>query len=142
MIKVAVDQIPSVRTDVQTMRENFDATMFDKKPVYNLSLEPDEANKIQNYLLGVHGRSASFSHNTVRMIYLSAVVQTTLGLGDLVPMKSFARGMVTVQAIFGIVLAGLLLMRALERARLRPTSPGNPTACDRSRAGEHVQPDN
>ncbi len=52
MIQVSVDQIPSVRADVQAIRANFYETMFHNEPVYNLSLESDEANKMENYLLG------------------------------------------------------------------------------------------
>jgi|HubBroStandDraft_6_1064221.scaffolds.fasta_scaffold2465799_1 hypothetical protein len=64
------------------------------------------------YVLGVQGRTASFSNNLVRMMYLSAVVQTTLGFGDLVPMTTAARIVVAIQAIFGIAIAGFFLNAA------------------------------
>jgi Ion channel len=46
------------------------------------------------------------------MIYLSAVVQTTLSFGDLVPMTTAARIVVAIQAIFGIAIAGFFLNAA------------------------------
>ncbi|MGC2200258.1 MAG: potassium channel family protein, partial [Stellaceae bacterium] len=137
MIQVSVDQIPSVRADVQAIRANFYETMFHNEPVYNLSLEPDEANKMENYLLGFHGRSASFSYNIVRMVYLSAVVQTTLGLGDLIPMTTIARGMVTFQAIFGIVFAGLFINASTRRsASTKTTQADQRQACRRRMSSE------
>ncbi|MFL6237211.1 MAG: potassium channel family protein [Thermoanaerobaculia bacterium] len=44
-----------------------------------------------------------------RYIYFSTVVITTLGLGDIVPMTDRARLLVALEAILGIVLAGLFL---------------------------------
>ncbi|TBZ35965.1 two pore domain potassium channel family protein [Rhizobium leguminosarum bv. viciae] len=43
------------------------------------------------------------------MTYVSAVVITTLGLGDIVPISPMARTLVAAEAVIGILLAGLFL---------------------------------
>jgi hypothetical protein len=53
-----------------------------------------------------------------RMAYFSAVVQTTLGFGDIAPVETFTRILVGTQAVLGVVVVGLFL-NAL--ARRRPT---------------------
>jgi len=110
-VQVTVDQAPyrTARPDVRQIGENFFSAMFNRDGGDLLALTPDEALTIKSYVLGVQGRTASFSNNLVRMMYLSAVVQTTLGLGDLIPMTTAARIAVAIQAIFGIVFAGLFL---------------------------------
>jgi hypothetical protein len=45
----------------------------------------------------------------IRFFYLSVVVTTTLGFGDIVPITDLARLLVALQAILGIVLVGLFL---------------------------------
>lgn len=47
--------------------------------------------------------------NFPRMLYFSAVTATTLGYGDIVPVKDNARNLVTTQAIVGLVLLGVFL---------------------------------
>jgi voltage-gated potassium channel Kch len=44
-----------------------------------------------------------------RMLYFSAVTITTLGYGDIVPVTSTARGIVTIEIILGPLLFGLFL---------------------------------
>jgi ion channel len=56
-------------------------------------------------LAGFNGYATSYGDS----LYLSAVVITTLGLGDIVPMNGWARFWVGVEAICGIVLAGLFI---------------------------------
>jgi hypothetical protein len=113
-VQIKVDQTPygTERSDVLQTGENFYDAMFKRTGGDVLALTPDEAATIRKYLLGVQGRTDSFSNNVVRMMYLSAVVQTTLGLGDLIPMTTAARIAVALQAIFGIVFAGLFLNAA------------------------------
>src|SRR5689334_25270235 len=45
----------------------------------------------------------------VRMLYFSAVTISTLGYGDIVPVSTRARVMVTLEVIWGPVLLGLFL---------------------------------
>ena len=45
----------------------------------------------------------------IRMLYCSAVTQTTLGYGDVVPISDRTRFAVGLQSVLGIVMIGLLL---------------------------------
>lgn len=125
MVRVAVDQMPLEFGTVQSIRDTFFEIMFDKKIEYDLPLEPDEANAVEAYLFGVQGRTTSFSNNPLRMLYFSSVVQTTLGFGDLIPMTLFARSIVTLQAILGIVFAGLFINASTQRGTPTIEYPSN-----------------
>ena len=74
-----------------------------------LELKADEEEKVANFFLGVNGDPASFSRQYFRITYVSAVVITTLGLGDIVPISPTARTLVAAEAVIGILLAGLFL---------------------------------
>jgi hypothetical protein len=56
-----------------------------------------------------------------RMLYLSVVIMTTLGLGDIIPMTTPARLTVGFQAILGIVLMGYYLASLSEKQNLART---------------------
>jgi hypothetical protein len=62
------------------------------------------------------GNPISVSKAFFRMLYFSAIVLTTVGFGDIVPMTLLARSFVAIQAIFGIMLAGLFLNAIAHRA--------------------------
>jgi Ion channel len=64
---------------------------------------------IIDYLDGVQGDPFAISGLFPRMIYLSAVVITTLGLGDIVPITPLSRFLVAAEAVLGITFAGLFL---------------------------------
>jgi Ion channel len=118
-LRLEVEQTPyrDARSDVRETGQRFFDTMFDGKKEYSLPLTSDEAYRIKRYLLGAQGRTDSFSYNILRMMYLSVVVQTTLGLGDLLPMTPGARATVGGQAIFGIIIAGFFLNAVAKRSR-------------------------
>ncbi|MGZ5445146.1 MAG: potassium channel family protein [Thermoanaerobaculia bacterium] len=44
-----------------------------------------------------------------RFVYFSVVTLTTLGYGDIVPISDRARGLVSLQSVFGVVVIGLFL---------------------------------
>ncbi|MGJ0393371.1 MAG: ion channel [Methylocystis sp.] len=48
--------------------------------------------------------------------FISPSVETTLGLGEIVPTTAVARVLVASQAISGVILAGLFLNAAVYRA--------------------------
>ena len=56
-----------------------------------------------------NGDPRSAPGNEIRMLYFSASTITTLGLGDITPLTTQARILVTVEAILGLVLIGLFL---------------------------------
>lgn len=54
-----------------------------------------------------------------RLLYFSAVTQTTLGFGDIVPISSKTRSIVGIQSVLGIVLIGLFLNSLAQLASRR-----------------------
>jgi hypothetical protein len=88
-----------------------------------LALDAVQNDRLERYLLGFRGDASAFSGHVARMMYLSAVVITTLGLGDILPMTTRARFLVAAEAISGIVLAGLFLNAIAYRASERRSSP-------------------
>jgi ion channel len=89
-------------------------------PVLRVDLETNGA--ILRYLSGVKGDPSGISGQFGRMLYFSAVVMTTLGLGDIVPMTARSRGLVAAEAIFGITFAGLFI-NALAYQASMPRKP-------------------
>ena len=71
------------------------------------------SNKIESCLQKISSASKGFpssiSGNFVRMFYLSAVTITTLGYGDVIPITTTSRILVSFEAILGLVLIGLFL---------------------------------
>jgi hypothetical protein len=87
-----------------------------------LALSWGEELQFRKYLAGIRGDPFAISGAFWRMIYLSVVVMTTLGLGDIIPITWQTRAMVGTEAIIGIVLAGLFLNALAYRASLRQSS--------------------
>jgi hypothetical protein len=71
---------------------------------------------IHKYLDASSGFTSDLSDNFQRMIYFSATTITTLGYGDIIPLTTPARNLVTMEAIAGVVLIGLFL-NSLTRRR-------------------------
>ena len=93
---------------------------LDKEKIVTLApslvLNDQEELIFQRYLRGIKGDATSVSGYKSRMYYLSAVVITTLGLGDIIPMTMQARLLVATEAVFGVVIAGLFLNALAYRA--------------------------
>lgn len=81
-----------------------------------LALNWNEELQFKRYLQGIKGDASAISGHLERMIYLSAVVITTLGLGDIIPITSRARLLIAMEAVLGIVFAGLFLNALAYRA--------------------------
>lgn len=89
-----------------------------QKPVLGLRVPEGLLTRIRSYA-SVRQIGSTSSGNFVRMLYLSAVTITTLGFGDVVPMTTASRVLVSCEAILGIVLIGLFLNAlSFERAHL------------------------
>lgn len=84
-----------------------------------LALNSQEELQFRRFLRGIKGDPSSISGQVPRMIYLSAVVITTLGLGDIIPITPRARLLVATEAVIGIVFAGLFLNALAFRASTR-----------------------
>jgi hypothetical protein len=77
---------------------------------------PELAAQSLQFLNGFKGSASDVSGNFWRMLYMSAVVITTLGLGDIVPISPLARALVALEAVIGIMIAGLFLNAVAARA--------------------------
>ncbi len=85
-----------------------------------LSLNEEEDQKFERFLSGIAGDASAVSGNFWRMVYLSVVVVTTLGLGDIVPVTPTARFLVGMEAVLGVFLAGLFLNSAAGSTPRKP----------------------
>jgi hypothetical protein len=85
-------------------------------PISLLVLTPPEGAALSEFFDGLQGNPTAIGQAFFRMLYFSAIVQTTVGFGDIVPMTPSARFLVAVQAVFGVVFAGLFLNAVAYRA--------------------------
>ncbi|HEY4661415.1 MAG TPA: potassium channel family protein [Terriglobales bacterium] len=67
------------------------------------------ANSMRNFAVAVRGFPAQIPGQFWRMAYFSATTITTLGFGDIVPLTTAARIVVSLESVLGIVLMGLFL---------------------------------
>jgi hypothetical protein len=71
---------------------------------------PRELNdRLLGYSRGLKGFPSGISGSYVRMFYLSSVTITTVGYGDIIPITTAARILVSIEAILGVVVIGLFL---------------------------------
>jgi hypothetical protein len=75
----------------------------------------DLVRRFHDYVWARRGVTGGVERQFERMLYFSIVVMTTLGLGDIVPMTARARLLVGLQAISGVVFAGLFLNAVANR---------------------------
>jgi hypothetical protein len=61
--------------------------------------------QLNSYAVGLNG--IVFDKDYWKMFYLSAITITTLGFGDIVPVTPLARGLISSEAILGVVVIGL-----------------------------------
>jgi hypothetical protein len=81
----------------------------------DMPITPAELNKIQQVSDAAKGTVSGLPDQFVRMLYFSAVSATTLGFGDIVPVTTVSRLLVTLEAIFGVVFVGLFLNSLAQR---------------------------
>src|SRR5262249_9439041 len=74
-----------------------------------LALPEPINDRLQGFWRATRGLPAQASGGFWRMFYLSAVTITTVGYGDIVPLTTTARVLVSSEAILGIVVIGLFL---------------------------------
>jgi hypothetical protein len=65
--------------------------------------------RMRDFAVAVRGFPSKISGQFWRMAYFSATTITTLGFGDIVPLTTAARIIVSVESVLGIVLMGLFL---------------------------------
>ena len=81
-----------------------------------LELTRDEEKAVARFFAGSMGDALAVSDSYRRMLYFSAIVITTVGFGDIVPMSSMARMLVAFEALAGIMVAGLFINAIAFRA--------------------------
>jgi hypothetical protein len=65
--------------------------------------------QIYNFEKASNGISSDINGNFWRMLYLSSMTITTVGYGDIVPITTRARLLISLEAILGIIIIGLFL---------------------------------
>lgn len=83
----------------------------------NVTLQEDQA--LRRFVAGLRGDATAVSESHWRMLYFSSIVITTVGFGDIVPITGLARALVAIEAISGILLAGLFINAIAFRASRR-----------------------
>lgn len=86
-------------------------------------IEVDE--EMVSLLHQLEGRIASGHTALWRMLYFSAVTTTTLGYGDITPITTRARMVVTAQTILGVVLIDMFLNSLFSTSPKTLTKPSN-----------------
>ncbi|RSB75818.1 two pore domain potassium channel family protein [Rhizobium pisi] len=76
----------------------------------------DEVSTLTDFQNEFVGISTAIGKDIGRMLYLSVVILTTLGLGDIVPVANASRLLVGLEATSGIFIAGLFLNALAWRA--------------------------
>jgi hypothetical protein len=65
--------------------------------------------RIASFASAVRGFPGHFTGQYSRMLYLSATTITTLGFGDIVPLTTPARMVISLESVLGIILMGLFV---------------------------------
>lgn len=74
-----------------------------------LRLSKPLARKLWDFANMFEGISTNPAEAFPRMLYLSAITITTVGFGDVIPISDLARLMVALEAVVGVVIAGLFV---------------------------------
>jgi hypothetical protein len=86
---------------------------------HGLMVTRKEDAELSLFFDGLQGNPIAVSWAFPRMLYFTAIVATTVGFGDIVPMTPTARFTVAMQAVLSIAVAGLFLNAVAFRASRR-----------------------
>jgi hypothetical protein len=75
-----------------------------------------EEQTLQHFFAGISGNPVEISGSPLRMLYFSAMVITTVGFGDIVPISPIARLLVALESVGGIALFALFVNAIAWRA--------------------------
>jgi hypothetical protein len=100
--------------EMQIVKRYFDLGYVGGRTRTMIPLSETARERLQNFVDLQRGLPYEASGDYLRMLYLSAVTITTLGYGDIVPITTAARLTVALEAVIGIVLAGLFINFAIK----------------------------
>jgi len=89
-----------------------------------LAFDRREIEILERYMAGVQGDPTALNDGAGRMLYFSAVVITTVGFGDIVPLTGLARLATAFESILGIVIVGLFINSATSAPKSSSDSLG------------------
>ena len=101
------------------VKTDIDPTLIIEKIQDELSaiqLTSDEALALKMKLEELAGDPTKLTGSYLRMLYFSSIVITTVGFGDIVPISILSRSSVAIEAVVGVILAGLFLNAIAYRA--------------------------
>jgi hypothetical protein len=81
-----------------------------------IAMRTADNSHLENFAEGFKGNPKLVSDSYPRMLYFSAIVMTTVGFGDIVPLSPMARLATGLQAVLGVALFGFFLNAIAYRA--------------------------
>jgi len=84
--------------------------------VYSPEFEENIYQYSEKYYEIINGFPDKATGSFARLLYFSAITQSTLGYGDIVPISDVARFWVSIQSVAGIILIGLFLNNIANKA--------------------------
>jgi ion channel len=80
-----------------------------------LYFSPQANLEVSKFAEWMHAGPLSVGGSWLRMLYFSAIVATTVGFGDIVPLTTEARILTALEAVLGVLFAGLFLNSIVRR---------------------------
>jgi hypothetical protein len=100
--------------DIPSFGERLDSELSE------LAVTEDEEQAMQRFFSGVTGDPMKVSGSWPRMFYFSAMVITTVGFGDIVPINPVSRWFVMIESVGGVALFGLFINAIAWRSSNKP----------------------
>jgi len=114
---VRLDEARISPESVEKVRAIFDGIFTSKITMDQvIPITDDDELKIEAFFDGLAGDPVKLSGSLWRMEYFGRIVITTVGFGDIVPISRAARGLVVLEAFFGLSFIGLMLNALAYRA--------------------------
>jgi hypothetical protein len=108
-----------------TYKEVFNPVASNFGDYPRIAMRRADNSSLEAFVEGFKGDPKLVSDSYPRMLYFSAIVMTTVGFGDIVPLSPMARLATGLQAVLGVTLFGFFLNAIAYRAG-QGKSPPNP----------------
>ena len=96
-------------------------TGSDDPTIAYVDMSPDLESELIAFHAAINGLPAGIRGGFWRMLYLSAGTIATLGIGDILPIRSMTRILVAAESMIGIVIAGLFINSLFRSSRKAPS---------------------